>query len=89
LASIALLSQTGVDINHFVLKHENIKVLHSACAPPENRVPNKHKKFEGMKVYETNKTESRRSRKMRWAFNFWPCIWCTGSRVQFIAGDFK
>lgn len=26
---------------------------------------------------------------MRWAFNFWPCIWCTGSRVEFIAGDFK
>ena len=42
-----------------------------------------------MKQYATEKTESSRSRQMRWAFNFWPCIWCTGSRVEFIAGDFK
>jgi len=42
-----------------------------------------------MKQFETAKTESRRSRNMRWAFNFWPCIWCTGSKVEFIAGDFK
>lgn len=42
-----------------------------------------------MKQYATEKTESSRSRTMRWAFNFWPCIWCTGSRVEFIAGDFK
>jgi hypothetical protein len=42
-----------------------------------------------MKQYATDKTESSRSRQMRWAFNFWPCIWCTGSRVEFIAGDFK
>ncbi len=42
-----------------------------------------------MKQYPTEKTESTRSRNMRWAFNFWPCIWCTGSNVEFIAGDFK
>ncbi|HRG90469.1 MAG TPA: DUF4442 domain-containing protein [Chitinophagales bacterium] len=42
-----------------------------------------------MKQYATEKTESSRSRQMSWAFNFWPCIWCTGSRVEFIAGDFK
>lgn len=42
-----------------------------------------------MKQYATEKTESSRSRQMRWAFNFWPCIWCTGSRVEFIAGDFR
>jgi acyl-coenzyme A thioesterase PaaI-like protein len=42
-----------------------------------------------MKQYTTDKTESTRSRNMRWAFNFWPCIWCTGSTVEFIAGDFK
>jgi len=42
-----------------------------------------------MKQYTTDKTESSRSRKMRWAFNFWPCIWCTGGKVEFIAGDYK
>lgn len=42
-----------------------------------------------MKLYTTERTESSRSRKLRWAFNFWPCIWCTGSKVEFIAGDFK
>jgi hypothetical protein len=42
-----------------------------------------------MKQYPTDKIESSRSRRMRLAFNFWPCIWCTGSKVEFIAGDFK
>ncbi len=42
-----------------------------------------------MKQYATDRTESSRSRNMRWAFNFWPCIWCTGSKVEFIAADFK
>lgn len=41
------------------------------------------------KLYDTPKTESSRSAWMRRFFNFWPCIWCTGSTVQFIAGDFK
>ena len=42
-----------------------------------------------MKQYPTDKNESSRSRNLRWAFNFWPCIWCTGSKVEFIAGDYK
>lgn len=42
-----------------------------------------------MKQFTTNRKESTRSRNMRWAFNFWPCIWCTGSKVEFIAADFK
>src|ERR1700722_16767561 len=42
-----------------------------------------------MKLFETDKRESNRTRRMRWLYNFWPCIWCTGSKVQFIAGDFK
>lgn len=41
------------------------------------------------KLFPTDKNESSRSRKLRWAFNFWPCIWCTGSTVEFIAGDYK
>ena len=40
-----------------------------------------------MKLYETTKTESRQSRLMKWGFNFWPCIWCTGSKIHFIAAD--
>ncbi|MCW5907514.1 MAG: DUF4442 domain-containing protein [Chitinophagales bacterium] len=42
-----------------------------------------------MKLYATDKNESTKSRRLRWAFNFWPCIWCTGGKVEFIAGDFK
>jgi hypothetical protein len=42
-----------------------------------------------MKQYETAKTESQKSKTMRWGFNLWPCIWCTGGRVEFIAGDFR
>jgi len=42
-----------------------------------------------MKQFATDKTESLKSRNLRWAFNFWPCIWCTGGKVEFIAGDFK
>lgn len=42
-----------------------------------------------MKQYETEKAESRRSRLMRMSFNFWPCIWCSGGKVEFIASDFK
>jgi acyl-coenzyme A thioesterase PaaI-like protein len=25
---------------------------------------------------------------MRILFNWWPCIWCSGGKVEFIAGDF-
>ena len=41
-----------------------------------------------MKQYETTKTESGKSAMMRRSFNFWPCIWCSGGRVEFIAGDY-
>ncbi|MBK8659484.1 MAG: DUF4442 domain-containing protein [Bacteroidetes bacterium] len=42
-----------------------------------------------MKQFDTPRQESSRSRQMRWLFNFWPCIWCSGGRVEFIAGDFR
>ncbi len=42
-----------------------------------------------MKLFQTEKTESSKSRWMRMVFNFWPCIWCSGGTIQFIAGDFK
>lgn len=42
-----------------------------------------------MSIFSTHRKESSRTRTMRWAFNFWPCIWCTGSRVTFIASDFR
>jgi hypothetical protein len=42
-----------------------------------------------MKQYPTEKTESRKSKWMRIGFNFWPCIWCTGGKVEFISGDFQ
>jgi hypothetical protein len=42
-----------------------------------------------MKQYPTEKTESRQTKWMRLGFNFWPCIWCTGGKVEFIAGDFR
>lgn len=42
-----------------------------------------------MAIFSTHRKESSRTRTMRWAFNFWPCIWCTGSRVTFIASDFR
>jgi len=40
-------------------------------------------------LFETDKKESSRSSWMRRAFNFWPCIFCSGGKVTFIAGDFK
>jgi acyl-coenzyme A thioesterase PaaI-like protein len=42
-----------------------------------------------MKQYETTKTESQHTRLMRLGFNFWPCIWCSGGKVEFIASDFR
>jgi acyl-coenzyme A thioesterase PaaI-like protein len=39
------------------------------------------------KLFPTNLSESARTRWMRRIFNLWPCIWCTGSRVTFIAGN--
>lgn len=42
-----------------------------------------------MKQFETDKKESFGSRKFRWLLNVWPCIWCTGSKVEFVAADYK
>ena len=39
-------------------------------------------------MFPTDRTESSRSRWMRWIFNYWPCIWCSGGKVEFIAADF-
>jgi len=40
-------------------------------------------------LFHTEKKESTRSRNLRWTFNWWPCIFCSGGKVEFIAGDFK
>jgi acyl-coenzyme A thioesterase PaaI-like protein len=40
-------------------------------------------------LFETDKKESSRSKWMRRVFNFWPCIFCSGGKVTFIARDFK
>jgi hypothetical protein len=40
-------------------------------------------------LFSTEKKESSRSRKMRWVFNFWPCIFCSGGWIQFISSDFR
>jgi hypothetical protein len=42
-----------------------------------------------MKQFPTTKTETWHSKKMRWGMNVWPCIWCTGGKIEFIAGDFS
>jgi acyl-coenzyme A thioesterase PaaI-like protein len=41
------------------------------------------------KLFPTNLSESKKSRWLRRVFNFWPCIWCTGSKVTFIAGNWQ
>jgi hypothetical protein len=40
-------------------------------------------------LFVTDKKESSRSRRMRWLFNWWPCIFCSGGWIHFISGDFK
>jgi acyl-coenzyme A thioesterase PaaI-like protein len=40
-------------------------------------------------LFQTDKKESSRSAWTRRAFNIWPCIWCTGSTIKFLSGDFK
>ena len=40
------------------------------------------------KLFATEKEEGRRSSWYRRAINFWPCIWCTGSKITFCAADF-
>ncbi len=42
-----------------------------------------------MKQYITEKQESSRTRKMRWLYSWWPCIFFSGGKVEFISGDFK
>ena len=42
-----------------------------------------------MKQYTTEKKENRRSRIMRWSLNVWPCIWCSGGKIEFISSDFQ
>ena len=46
-------------------------------------------KILSMKQYETTKSESGKSRRMRLVFNCWPCIWCSGGKIEFIAGDYS
>lgn len=41
-----------------------------------------------MKIFETNKNESSRTKWARRLFNIWPCIFCSGGKVTFIAEDF-
>jgi len=40
-----------------------------------------------MKLYETVRAESQKTKAMRWGYNFWPCISCTGGKVEFISSD--
>lgn len=42
-----------------------------------------------MKKFETAKTESTETRLLRWRYNWWPCLWCSGGRVDFISADYK
>lgn len=42
-----------------------------------------------MKLFPTAKTESRKSFWYRKGLNLWPCIWCTGGKVEFISSDFQ
>jgi len=42
-----------------------------------------------MKLFETDKKESTETRMLRWRYNLWPCLWCTGGQVDFISSDYK
>jgi acyl-coenzyme A thioesterase PaaI-like protein len=42
-----------------------------------------------MKLYTTTKSESRQTALMRWTYNFWPCIWCAGGKIEFISSDHR
>ncbi|MBL0309700.1 MAG: DUF4442 domain-containing protein [Bacteroidetes bacterium] len=42
-----------------------------------------------MELFKTERKESGGTTLLRWAYNFWPCIFCSGGRVTFIAADFK
>ncbi|TGK02734.1 DUF4442 domain-containing protein [Leptospira langatensis] len=42
-----------------------------------------------MKLYKTDKKESLSTWWLRLRLNYWPCIWCTGGKIQFISSDYK
>ncbi|EQA45452.1 PF14539 domain protein [Leptospira broomii serovar Hurstbridge str. 5399] len=42
-----------------------------------------------MKLFPTDRKESWESRWLRFKLNYWPCIWCTGGKIEFISSDFK
>ena len=41
-----------------------------------------------MKLFSTHRKESFQTRWLRWKYNLWPCIFCSGGKVTFIASDF-
>ncbi|MBS1618076.1 MAG: DUF4442 domain-containing protein [Bacteroidetes bacterium] len=41
------------------------------------------------KLFPSDRLESRYSSWYRRSLNIWPCIWCTGSRIKFVSGDFR
>lgn len=41
-----------------------------------------------MKLFPTDRKESFQTRWLRWKYNLWPCIFCSGGKVTFIASDF-
>ncbi|TGK06744.1 DUF4442 domain-containing protein [Leptospira semungkisensis] len=42
-----------------------------------------------MKLYKTDKQESLSTWWLRFRLNYWPCIWCTGGKIQFLSSDYK
>ncbi len=42
-----------------------------------------------MKLYPTEKKESLSTWWLRLRLNYWPCIWCTGGKIQFLSSDFR
>lgn len=42
-----------------------------------------------MKLFETNREESGKTRRLRWMYNLWPCIFVSGGKVTFISADYR
>ncbi|PJZ64894.1 DUF4442 domain-containing protein [Leptospira wolffii] len=42
-----------------------------------------------MKLYPTDKKESANSWWLRTRLNYWPCVWCTGGKIEFLSSDFR
>ncbi|TGM99587.1 DUF4442 domain-containing protein [Leptospira dzoumogneensis] len=42
-----------------------------------------------MKLYTSDKKESISSWWLRFRLNHWPCLWCTGGKIQFISSDLR